>query len=208
MPTKNPDIYVEEHNLIIAPDGVQTSQRRWPLDWGAIWVGAMAAVAAALLIGLIGIAVGAHHVGTRPARLSDLTLAGLVFSVIGAFFSFVLGGWAAGGIAGTRRADHASLQGAAVWLVALPMLVILAALGAGGFFGAWIGGLAGTPVWAASSGVTPDPDAALAARNSALGAVTALLIGLMGGVIGGWLASGEPMTFADRREPHMQPQEG
>jgi hypothetical protein len=26
-------------------------------------------------------------------------------------------------------------------------------------------------------------------------AVTALLLGLVGGVIGGWMASGEPMTF-------------
>src|SRR5262249_39387791 len=34
-----------------------------------------------------------------------------------------------------------------------------------------------------------------ATRNSALGAVTALLLGLVGSVIGGWIASGEPMTF-------------
>jgi len=32
-------------------------------------------------------------------------------------------------------------------------------------------------------------------RNSALGALTALLLGLVGSVIGGWMASGEPMTF-------------
>ncbi len=32
-------------------------------------------------------------------------------------------------------------------------------------------------------------------RNVALGAVTALLLGLMGSVVGGWMASGEPMTF-------------
>jgi len=38
-----------------------------------------------------------------------------------------------------------------------------------------------------------------AIRNSALGAVTALLLGLMGSVIGGWMASGEPMNFAHYR---------
>ena len=44
-----------------------------------------------------------------------------------------------------------------------------------------------------------DPNAALAARNAALAAVTALLLGLMGGVIGGWMGSGEPMTFTHYR---------
>ena len=38
-----------------------------------------------------------------------------------------------------------------------------------------------------------------ALRNSALGGVTALLLGLMGSVIGGWLASGEPMNFTHYR---------
>ena len=33
-------------------------------------------------------------------------------------------------------------------------------------------------------------------RNGALGALTALLVSLMGSVIGGWMASGEPMTVA------------
>jgi uncharacterized membrane protein YeaQ/YmgE (transglycosylase-associated protein family) len=38
-----------------------------------------------------------------------------------------------------------------------------------------------------------------ATRNSAIGAVTALLLGLMGSVIGGWMASGEPMNFTHFR---------
>jgi hypothetical protein len=59
--------------------------------------------------------------------------------------------------------------------------------------------MAGTPVWATSSTVTADPNAAMVARNSAIGAVTALLIGLMGSLIGGWLASGEPMSLTYRR---------
>jgi hypothetical protein len=76
---------------------------------------------------------------------------------------------------------------------------MLAAFGAGSFFGGWYGGLAGTPVWATSSTVTADPNVAMAARNSALGAVTALLIGLIGSLIGGWMASGEPMSLTYRR---------
>lgn len=35
-----------------------------------------------------------------------------------------------------------------------------------------------------------------ATRNTALGTVTALLLGLVGCVIGGWMATGEPMNFS------------
>jgi hypothetical protein len=42
-------------------------------------------------------------------------------------------------------------------------------------------------------------DTPRATRNSALGAATALLLGLIGAVIGGWMASGEPMNFSHYR---------
>jgi hypothetical protein len=123
----------------------------------------------------------------------------MVFSVVGAFFSFVAGGWVASSIAGFRRAEDAALHGALAWLVALPLVLVLGALGAASFLGTWYSGLAGTPVWASSSSVTADPHAAAIARNSAIGAVTALLLGLVGAVIGGWWASGEPMSLTYRR---------
>jgi hypothetical protein len=155
----------------------------------------------ALVLGLVGIAVGAHQTGVhaRIANWSDVGLAALIFSVAGAFFSFVVGGWIAGKIAGVRRAETASLHGAIVWVVSVPLLLLLAALGAGSYFGGWYSGLAGTPSWVAAPAAA-DPNAALAARNGALGALTVLLLGLMGSVLGGWLASGEPMTFAAQRQ--------
>jgi hypothetical protein len=138
-----------------------------------------------------------------------------------------LGGWVAGKIGGIRRSEPAMLHGAIMWLVTVPMLMILAALGAGSYFGGWYGGLAGSPSWAAPAAAPfdrPEPPGPMASpqehaqyaanradyeakvkewrdatpratRNAALGAVTALLLGLVGSVIGGWLASGEPMTF-------------
>ena len=42
-------------------------------------------------------------------------------------------------------------------------------------------------------------DGSKAARNAALGAVTALLVGLIGSVVGGWMAAGEPMAFTHYR---------
>jgi len=177
----------------------------WPVFWSAIWVGALAALATALMFGLAGIAVGAHQVGPSRSivRWSDFGFGALVFGVVGSFIAFVIGGWVAGRIAGLRRSEPATLHGAIVWLVSVPIMLVLAALGAGNFFGGWYGGLAGVPFWAPSP-LTVDPTAAAAARNGALGAFTALLLGLVGSVIGGWMASGEPMSLTHRREDDLR----
>ena len=112
------------------------------------------------------------------------------------------------------------LQGAIVWLVAVPLMALAGAIGAGGYVGGWYSGIAGgaapTTTRAVSvnravpsaTGATSDlptlnlmttDDFAKATRNSALFAITSLLLGLMGSVIGGWMASGEPMTFTYHR---------
>jgi hypothetical protein len=174
----------------------------WPINWSAIWVGALTALAVALIISLVGAALGAHQLGPpgKIARWSDIGVGALVFSILGAFFSFVAGGWVAGKINGFRRAETDMLHGAIVWLVAVPLLVVFAALGAGLLFNGWFGGLAGVPVWVTPSAVAADPAAAAAARNAALLSVTALLIGLVGSALGGWLASGEPMSIYLRKD--------
>jgi len=174
---------------------------RWPVYWSDIWVGALAALATTLVFGLIGIAVGAHQVGPARniARWSDFGFGALVFSVFGAFIAFVVGGWVTGRIAGLRRSEPAMLHGAITWAVTVPILLVLAALGAGNYFGSWYGGLMGSPVWAVPATAVVDPVAAAATRNGALGALTALLLGLIGSIIGGWMASGEPMTLTQRR---------
>lgn len=172
----------------------------WTVHWSAIWVGVLAALVTGLILGLIGIALGAHQIGPgRILRWSDVGFGALLFSVAGAFFSFVVGAWVAAKIAGLRRSETAMLHGAIVWLLAVPFLVVFAALGAGSYFGGWYGGLAGAPAWATPTVATVDPVAATAARNSALGALTALLIALIGSVLGGWMASGEPMTLTHYR---------
>lgn len=165
----------------------------WSVVWTAIWIGTLAAIAVGLVIGLVGFAVGAHE-AARVIDWRKVHLLGLVFNVAGAFFAFVVGGWVAGHLAGFRRAEPAMLHGAMVWLLAIPLLLIVAAHGGGMHFGTWYGGLA-TPLTVAAA-AAQDPQLALAARNSALAAVAALLLGLLGSAIGGWMASGEPMTFA------------
>jgi hypothetical protein len=169
----------------------------WPIAWSAVWVGALAALAMALIFGLVGIAIGAHSVGVRLTHARELGLGALIFSVCGAFFSFVIGAWITNKLAGHRQAEPAIIHGGVVWLVTVPMLLVLAALGAGTYFGGWYNGLAGTPAWAVSRPI--DPNAAAVLSANALGAVAALLIGLVGSVIGGWMACGEPMSLWYRR---------
>lgn len=193
------DIDIEMDERIVSTGFTPAGRDYWPVAWSGVFVGALAATALGLLFGLIGVALGAYHINQRITHWSDFGFWAFVLAVCGAFFSFVVGGWSAAKIASLRRAEDASLHGAIVWLVAIPILLVLMALGAGTFFGSFYGGLAGTPVWATPSVSSSDLDAALVARNSALGAITALVLGLAGSVLGGWMASGEPMSLTRRR---------
>jgi hypothetical protein len=157
-----------------------------------------------LIIGLLGFALGINETA-RYVDWKKLRLIGAIFSVGGAFFAFVAGGWVAARIAGIRRSEPATLHGAIVWLVAVPLLVALAAIGVGGHWGGWYGGLSGIPAWTAAA--ASDPDLATATRNNALATALALLLGLVGSVLGGWMASGEPMTFTHHRKRDRVSQE-
>jgi hypothetical protein len=213
----------------------------WPVNWTAIWVGTLSALAVALIIGLIAVAVGANEMSPerRIVHRGDLGLWALVFSIAGAFIAFAVGGWVAGKIAGILHAEPAMLHGAVVWTLSVPFLLAFAALGAGPYFGAWYGGLAGTPAWSTGNrapferpqllAAKPTPtdiedyqrqlgfwqnqvkqwkeESPTAIRSSALTALTALLVGLIGSVIGGWLACGEPMTFTYYRKRHQVTQQ-
>jgi hypothetical protein len=167
----------------------------WPIAWSAVWVGALTALAVGLLIGLVGLAIGANE-ASEYVDWKKVHLIGLVFSVGGAFFAYVAGGWAAARIAGRVRSEPAILHGAIVWLVTIPMLLLLGALGGVGHVGGWYGGLS---TIAAGSTSLSDADMAEAVRNNALATAVALLLGLVGAVLGGWMASGEPMTFSHHR---------
>lgn len=167
--------------------------RPWPV-WSAVWVGALSALALGLIIGLIGYAIGAHQLtAPRTMTFKNVRLLTLVFSVSGAFFAFVVGGWVAARVVGARRAEPAILHGVVAWLVTVPMMLVLGAVGATAMWGGWYGGLVASPAWMATPPTTPEIAAAV--RNGALASVAALLLGLVGSVLGGWLASGEPMML-------------
>jgi len=164
----------------------------------------------------------------RVVDLKSLRFGAVIFSVFSAFLSFVLGGWIAGKVAGILRAEPGMLHGAIVWLTAVPVLVLLTSLGAGSSLGAWYGGLASARSGSDAPYTRPDAPSADASqqdraeyqkkldeykeqmrqwqedtprvtRNSALFAITALLLGLMGSALGGWIASGETLNLGHQR---------
>jgi len=169
----------------------------WPVYWDAVWVGALAAIVAVVLFGFIGTAIGAHKAGVegRITTWSGVGLGGLVFAVFASFLAFVIGGWIAARIAGITHAEPAMLHGAIAFLVATVGLLALASFG-GAVLNGWYAAFTPSPVVPAAPGAPVDPNAAKAAGNGALAAAAALLLGLAGSVIGGWMGSGEPMNLS------------
>lgn len=210
MDLSREQVRIEEITAMAYADGRGVVAAPWPVSWSAIWVGALSALVLAFVFGLVAIALGVHRVGHPLGTWREVGFLALVFSVVGAFLAFALGGWAAARVAGIRRSEPAMLHGAIVWLVAVPILIALASMGATGYLGGWYGGLAGLPPAAAAQAfaAAQDPAVATAARNAALAAVAALLLGLMGAVIGGWMGSGEPMTFTHYRTRRDRAAEG
>jgi hypothetical protein len=177
----------------------------WGVNWSAVWVGALAALTASLIFGLIGTAVGATSI-EKFSSFQTISRIDVAMVICSAFFAFVIGGWVAGKITGAKHSERTILHGSIAWLVATPLLVVMLALGAGNAFGGWYGGLVASPLGAAvAQPATPE-----VVRNTALAAITGLLVGLIGSVIGGWMASGEPMTFTHhhKRNAYLASQKG
>jgi hypothetical protein len=171
----------------------------WPVSWSGVWAGGLAALAVSLLVGLIALALGAHQVSQGDApTLREATLWSVVFNVAGAFFAFVVAGWVAGKLSGDARSEVTSLHGALAWLVTVPLFLLLVGSGAAAYLGNWYAGLAFLSDVGAAGALSAE-EFGRAVRNAALGGATALLLGLAGAVVGGWMASGEPMSIRRRR---------
>jgi len=168
--------------------------------WGPIWAGLLAAFFTLLVLSLLGLALGATTVNAGQAAQGNVNAnAGqyaAIWAGVTAILSFLIGGYVAGRTAAVHERGWAALNGALVFLLALPILLWLASQGLGAVIGNAssiasglhinLGQLGSTATSAAKS-VTPAQaqQAADTARNTAWGTLIGLLLGCGAGALGG-----------------------
>lgn len=98
------------------------------VSWGAIFAGAAIAMAIMVLLGLLGVAIGATISdpvsGDTPSAEAYGVGAGLWWIVSG-ILALLAGGWAAARLAGLRRKGEGPLHGLVTWAVTTTALVLL-----------------------------------------------------------------------------------
>ncbi len=172
--------------------------------WGPIWAGLLAAFFTLLVLSLLGLAIGASTVNAgQAAQGTGNQNAGsysAIWAGITAILSFLVGGYVAGRTAAVHERGWAALNGALVFLLALPILLWLASQGLGAVIGnasniaSGLGinlGQLGSTATGAAKSVTPAQaqQAADTARNTAWGTLVGLLLGCGAAALGGTLGT-------------------
>jgi len=177
--------------------------------WGPIWAGLLSAFFTLLVLSLLGLAIGASTVDTGAAvQGTSNQNAGsysAIWAGISAIIAFLIGGYVAGRTAAVHERGWAALNGALVFLLALPLLLWLATQGLGALignashiasgFGVNLGQLGATASGAAKT-ITPAQaqQAVDTAKTTAWGTLIGLVMGLVAAAVGGTLG----MRYAAR----------
>ncbi len=199
---------VREHEVVV---GSPLSEDR--VRWGPIAAGLLTALTALLVLGLLGLAVGLTTVNSGTAATQGRPPSGLgtgaaIWSGLSGIIAFLLGGYVAGRTASVFTRGWGVLNGALVFMLAVPLTLWLAGQGLGavlGTLGNLSGALAANPgaaqgaadqAQAAAQNVSP-ADVARAAegvRNTAWGILIGALLGLGSSALGGTLGTRQPMV--------------
>lgn len=148
------------------------------IHWGAVFAGAVCALAALIVLNLIGISIGAYILDpAQPnADLAAAATATGVWWVVSALAALFAGGWVAGRLAGVDLPITAAMHGAVVWALATILAVWMVSAGVrGAFMGA--ASVVGDAAEAAgtAAGGAPRGAAGDAAAQPVLGFVTGQL---------------------------------
>ncbi len=176
--------------------------------WGPIWAGLLTALTSLLLLSLLGLAVGLTTVDAEEAaRQGGLPVStgrnSAIWGGLSAILAFLLGGYVAGKTAAIFNRRWGALNGALVFLTAVPLLLWLAGQGVGallGTLGNYVSGLnidpaqvqgAANQAQQGSQNTTPEQAATAAenVRNGAWGTLIGSLLGLGSSALGGLLGT-------------------
>jgi hypothetical protein len=159
--------------------GIDTGRDR--VRWGPIVAGIFATITSLVVLSLLGAAIGASAVDQND-RPSSFAIGAGIWGIVSALIAFFIGGWMAAW-GGRETGEHNGVtQGVMVWMVAIPLSLYLAAVGAGAATRA-IGSAAqiGTQAaGAAAQAAAQDPqarDSAKSAASSAMGGSTTQPVG-------------------------------
>ncbi len=189
------------------PEALNITRDR--VRWGPIWAGLFTALTTLIILSLLGVAIGLTAVDPRAAAQGGpppgLGIGAAIWGALTAIVAFLLGGWVAGWTAAVFDRKWGALNGALVFVVAVPATLLLAGLGLGTLLGA-LGSFAGalnidpSQVQSAVQGAASQTQqataqtqpadaaqAAQAARTGAWGTLIGLLVGLGASALGGLL---------------------
>lgn len=201
--------------IVSAPEARETTVRNVtqvatnPLDrvrWGPIWAGLLTALFVLLVLGLFGVAIGLTTINAGAAATSGLPATAGQYSAtwagISAIIAFLIGGYVAGRTAAVHERGWAALNGALVFLLALPIILWLATQGLGAIIGNTNGIASGLGINLGQLGSAvhnPTPgqatQAASAVKTTAWGTLIGLIVGLVASALGG--------TIGARRAPRL-----
>ncbi len=182
--------------------------------WGPIWAGLFTALTSLLLLSLLGLAIGltagdAEEAARQGGLPVNTGMGAAVWGAISAILSFLLGGYVAGRTAAVFDRGWGALNGALVFLLAVPVILLLAGQGLGtvlGVLGNYVSGLSvnlnqvqqALPNTAPNATPQEIATAAENARNGAWGTLLGLLLGLGAAALGGALGTRRDLEV-DRR---------
>lgn len=155
------------------------------LDWGAIWGGLLTAIGVFILLSVLASAIGITAVQETAVDGEDASRIGGVVSAVLALIAFFVGGYVAGRMSESNDNGSGALNGFLVWALALVLILILAAFGAGAAFGTLAENFG--PV---VPGTDVDPaQAADAAKSASWIAFISLALAATAATLGGWLGA-------------------
>ena len=200
---------VEEVREREVPDGFDLARDR--VRWGPIVAGLLTAMTALLLLSLLGLAIGlttvnAGNAATQGGPPADTGRNAAIWAAISGILAFALGGYVVGRTAALFHRGWGALNGALVFMLAVPVILWLAGQGLGtvlGSLGNLSGALASNPNAAqAAQGAASQAQAAAqnvqagdiaraaeAARNTAWGTLAGSLVALAASTLAGWLGT-------------------
>ena len=121
---------------VASTDGAGERMRR--VSWGAIFAGAVIAMALMVFFTTLGIGFGAASID--PLYNEDapggLGTGSAIYIIVTQLISLAVGGYVASRLAGVPREQSSLIHGGAVWALSTLVLAYLAITGAGAAFGA------------------------------------------------------------------------